>query len=134
MVKARGVPKLRHCCTKKRNTLNIQIKKFDGTVEIQIGDLSGSSLWARMSYAETEIFWVNLIMRRSFVSLVEDGPHKFDSIKSPEVIHLFADADESDGNLKLAGDSDHNAPLCGAVQFGENNARQAQGFLKSFCL
>jgi len=87
-----------------------------------------------MFYAETGISGLNLIMRRSFVSLVEDGPYKFGSIKSPEVVHLFADADETDGNLKLAGDSDHNAPLCGAVQFGEDNARQAQCFLKGFGL
>ena len=68
-----------------------------------------------MSYAETEILGVILIMRQSFVSCVEDGPHKFPGLKCPEIVHLFSDSDETDGNLKLVGDSDDNAPLCGAV-------------------
>ena len=93
-----------------------------------------STLKASMSYAETGTSGGGLIMRQPFVSLVEDGPHKFIGVKSPEVVHLFSNADETDGNLKLAGNSDGNAALGGTVQLGEDNARQSQRFLKSFCL
>ena len=49
---------------------------------------------------------------------------------SSRSVHLFADADEADGQIHLLGDGDGDAALGGAVELGEDDAGDAGGLRK----
>jgi len=58
--------------------------------------------------------------------LIKDGLDKSCPVEGPQVIHLFPDADEFDGQLQLVGDADHNASLGGTVELCQDNMGDAE--------
>src|SRR5437763_495199 len=67
-------------------------------------------------------------------SSAKNPVHKRLGIKLGEVIGLFTRADETHGETELLLDREDDAALGGAVQLGQDDASDMDGFLEVLCL
>ena len=60
----------------------------------------------------------------------EEAVDEFDEVKVLKVSHLFAHADEAHRDVELVGDGQDGAAFCGAIEFRDNQAGNAQRIVK----
>src|SRR3989475_9194755 len=66
-------------------------------------------------------------MTSGMTGSVEERIHKRLRVKGHQVLYLFSNADETNGQAKLAHDGDDDAALGRAVELGEHDAGDADG-------
>ena len=67
-------------------------------------------------------------------SVAEQGLHELLRIESRQVVGLFPDADEFDGNLELLADRNDHTSLRGSVEFGQDDPGALHCFREAFRL
>src|SRR5690606_10172821 len=75
-------------------------------------------------------FLINFGFLINCLGLIKERRDKLTGVKKPQVIRLFPGSHPDHGQTQLVGDCQHNAAPGGAVEPGQDDAVDPNGFLK----